>query len=197
MEPKAGIPAARLEPTPYPKGSTPQALSVAHGPSSLPVQGEGALSTARLLDEFVVPAQIAAVSGVRERMADAARSIGFSDEAVEGIRLAVGEAFVNAVKHGSRPPDYAGEDDPGAPIDVRVFQDGDTLVIEIQDQGSGFQPDDVVLTQPGELKSCGRGLIFMRMFMDEVTFEFGKGGTLVRLKKHKPTQAHGTADAGS
>ncbi|MDQ2731340.1 MAG: ATP-binding protein, partial [Armatimonadota bacterium] len=152
MEPKAGIPAARLESTQYPGGgATPTSpVNTAQGLSPDRVDGVEAASPARLLlDEVIVPARIAAVSGVRERMADAARSIGFSDEAVDGIRLAVGEAFVNAVKHGSRPPEFTGDDDagedvPAAPIDLRAFQDGDALVVEIQDQGSGFQPDDVI-----------------------------------------------------
>ena len=54
------------------------------------------------------------------------------------------------------------------------------------DQGQGFDPSTVAdpLAPENLLRAYGRGIFFMRQFMDEVTHSFPvKGGTLVRMVK--------------
>ena len=56
----------------------------------------------------------------------------------------------------------------------------------VKDQGAGFDLADVAdpLAPENLLKAYGRGIFFMRQFMDEVTHSFpAKGGTMVRMLK--------------
>jgi serine/threonine-protein kinase RsbW len=64
----------------------------------------------------------------------------------------------------------------------------DRLEVRVQDQGAGFDPDSLADPTAAEniLKSTGRGIFFMRSFMDDVRYSFpSQGGTLVTMvKKH-------------
>ena len=54
------------------------------------------------------------------------------------------------------------------------------------DQGQGFDPDDVAdpLAPENILKSSGRGIFFMRSFMDDVVLRrASEGGMEVRMVK--------------
>jgi len=56
----------------------------------------------------------------------------------------------------------------------------------VHDQGSGFNPNEVPdpTTDENILKTSGRGIFFMRNFMDEVEWSADpKGGTSVRMIK--------------
>ncbi len=58
----------------------------------------------------------------------------------------------------------------------------------IRDEGPGFDPTSVPdPTDPGNLeKECGRGLLLMRSFMDEV--QFNAPGNQVTMIKHREPQ---------
>jgi serine/threonine-protein kinase RsbW len=65
----------------------------------------------------------------------------------------------------------------------------DLLVVEVQDEGDGFDPTALAnpLDPENVLKSSGRGIFFMRSFMDDVSFVRREhGGTAVRMRKHLP-----------
>ena len=60
------------------------------------------------------------------------------------------------------------------------------LVIRVQDQGEGFEPEEVAdpLAPENMLKSSGRGIFFMRSFMDDVSLSrHPEGGMEVRMVK--------------
>jgi len=62
--------------------------------------------------------------------------IGFTDKEVFGIRLALEEALVNAIKHGNRL-------DPTKTVHVRYQVTHQQFTIEIRDEGPGFDPEGV------------------------------------------------------
>jgi anti-sigma regulatory factor (Ser/Thr protein kinase) len=99
-------------------------------------------------------------------------SYGYLDGDLADIETAVGEALANAAEHGHSA---AGD------MQVRVFIESESVVIEIQDEGCGFGPrlDGV---KPGHDAPRGFGIYLMRHLMDEVRFE----GTCVRLSKRLP-----------
>lgn len=110
------------------------------------------------------------------------------------ISLAIREAAANAVQHGSRQnPDKA------AVIRclVEALDDSRALLVEVSDEGLGFDPEAVPdpLAPENLLKPTGRGILLMRNFMDSVTFEFPEaGGTLVSMRKRfsaSPPEANG------
>lgn len=131
--------------------------------------------------ELKLPSRIEAISEAAGAVADAARRLGFADDALFGIDLAVREAVTNAVLHGNRQ-------DETVPVEIGMTGTDAGLVVTVRDRGAGFDPTRVADPTASEniLKASGRGILFMRTFMDEVAWEHPEGGgTLVRMIKKK------------
>ncbi len=80
------------------------------------------------------------------------------------VPVALSEALSNAMLRGNA-------DDPRKHVHVRVRVDADTLVVDVADEGSGFNIDDCTVdpTAPDLLMGeQGRGLFLMRKLMDQV-----------------------------
>jgi serine/threonine-protein kinase RsbW len=95
------------------------------------------------------------------------------------MSVAVRESVTNAIRHGN---DY----DERKRVAVQVRFGEGTLEVCVSDEGHGFDP--ALLRNPladeNLLRADGRGIFFMRSFMDEVTFTFtGAAGTTVRMVK--------------
>jgi serine/threonine-protein kinase RsbW len=108
--------------------------------------------------------------------------VGFDDEAQHYMSVAVRESVVNAIKHGNRQ-------DESKRVHVQFTVHERALEVEVRDEGRGFDPAGVAdpLAPENLLKAYGRGIFFMRQFMDEVTHSFPpKGGTVVRMLKRVP-----------
>lgn len=109
---------------------------------------------------------------------DALRLHQWCDEDQFSIRMALEEAIMNAIKHGN-------ECDPSKMVRIKIgFND---LIFEatITDRGCGFDPDQVPDPTADENlgKSCGRGVMLMKEFVD--TLEFNECGNKVTLRKAK------------
>ncbi len=130
--------------------------------------------------EFEVPSRPEMIAYIRSRVVEYARTLPFTDEEIEDIRIAVGEAGSNAVRHGS-----IGD----CRISIRMEKRPDCLVVTISDKGCGFDPNVVRIPEPGELVENGRGIVFMRALMDEVKFRFTHPGTSVELIKYLHSKA--------
>jgi serine/threonine-protein kinase RsbW len=108
--------------------------------------------------------------------------VGFDEESVHYMSVAVRESIVNAIKHGNRQ-------DEKKRVLVRLTIHRRLLEVEVRDEGVGFDPEAVPdpLAPENLLKAYGRGIFFMRQFMDEVTHSFPpRGGTVVRMVKRVP-----------
>src|SRR5512134_4166143 len=108
--------------------------------------------------------------------------VGFDEEAVHYMSVAVRESVVNAIKHGNRQ-------DEAKRVHLQFTLHERALEVQVGDQGAGFDPAAVPdpLAPENLLKAYGRGIFFMRQFMDEVTHSFPpKGGTIVRMLKRVP-----------
>ena len=103
------------------------------------------------------------------------------EEAVSSqIGTAVREAVANAIKHGN-------QSDASKQVSVDFGLEGDEIVIEVQDEGLGFDPNRVPnpLEPENLLKPNGRGILLIREFMDRVKYEFQKErGTALIMRKH-------------
>ena len=101
-------------------------------------------------------------------------------EEVSDVKTAVSEAVTNALIHG-----YDGK---VKKIMIRCWIEGQTLYVEIRDEGKGIENvekamEPLFTTRP-ELDRSGMGFAFMEAFMDNVYVESDLGkGTLVRMKK--------------
>jgi serine/threonine-protein kinase RsbW len=105
--------------------------------------------------------------------------VGFGEDAIHYMSVAVRESVVNAIKHGNHQ-------DAEKRVDLLFTIGEKTLEVSIHDQGEGFDPSSIPdpLAQENLLKVDGRGIFFMKSFMDEVSYSFPpEGGTLVRMLK--------------
>ncbi len=111
------------------------------------------------------------------------RLAGLDDEALHWIGVAIRESVINAIKHGNHS-------DPDKSVFVEFAcvppVDPTELIVQVRDQGEGFDPSGLVdpLAPENLLKSSGRGIFFMRSFMDDVSLRrLPEGGMEVRMVK--------------
>lgn len=91
--------------------------------------------------------------------------LGYGEENCFAIRLALEEAIVNAFRHGNK-------NDPAKPISLDWWADSTQLILEVEDQGEGFDPEavpDPTADENIEIPS-GRGIMLMRFYMTEVRY---------------------------
>jgi serine/threonine-protein kinase RsbW len=129
--------------------------------------------------ELKLPSRLEAVGEAANAIADFMTRVGIGEEAAFGIDMAVREGIANAVIHGNKL-------DEDKLVTIRITKSSDTLEFIIQDQGKGFDIETVSDPTAAEniLKTSGRGIFFMRNFMDEVSWStLPEGGTALRLVK--------------
>jgi serine/threonine-protein kinase RsbW len=129
--------------------------------------------------EVVIPSTTEAGQTLLEQIVSRLESLAsFSSRDVFGIRLALDEAIVNAIKHGNQL-------DPEKTVRINCLIQSDLFRVEIEDQGSGFQLEDVPDPTDDENleRPCGRGIMLMRSFMSRV--EYNSLGNHVILEKQK------------
>ena len=120
------------------------------------------------------------VQMVTDRMAHLG---GLDEDAVHWIGVAVRESVINAIKHGNR-------EDLEKLVTVEFTfaptAEPSELIVRVLDQGEGFEPEEIAdpLAPENLLKASGRGIFFMKSFMDDVTLKRGsEGGMEVRMVK--------------
>lgn len=88
--------------------------------------------------------------------------------------LVIREALTNAVRHANKYD-----------IEKKVFYNiilrKNSLEIEIEDQGTGFDWKKVMNRKPIDTNDHGRGFEIMKTYFNEV--EFNEKGTIISLKK--------------
>ncbi len=139
--------------------------------------------------EEVIPSDTAAGQSVQERIIQLLESLSFDERDVFGVRLAIEEALVNAIKHGNRM-------DPTKTVRITCQVARHKVRIEIEDQGEGFQPEEVPDPTSDENleRPCGRGIMLMRAFMSSIAYN--ASGNCVILEKHRsqPEAENGQAE---
>jgi len=114
---------------------------------------------------------------IRKRVTELAESMPFTKWQVDDIRLAVGEAVSNAIRHGCR----WGEHDR---LNVDCIGDDEKLVIRFNYPGDKFDPNAVPVPDPNNPREGGMGIFFMRSAMDVVDYSFDETGTTVTMIKY-------------
>lgn len=131
--------------------------------------------------ELFLPSRLDSVEQAAIEADAFAKKIGFPDEAIYAIDMAVREAVANAVKHGNLL-------DETKQVEMTFEDIPKGLEITIRDFGAGFAIDDIPdPTNPENLlKASGRGILFMRNFAEEVEWtNHPEGGTIVKLCKFR------------
>ena len=110
---------------------------------------------------------------------EALRDRGVADDTRHWVGLALREAVANAIKHGNRL-------DPEKQVEIEATVDPERLELRILDEGGGFDPAGVAdpLAPENRFRASGRGIFYMKRFMDEVEYESApNGGTALTLRK--------------
>jgi len=132
-------------------------------------------------ETFDFPSDARQLSAARKRVSDLLAPLGMPDAAVFDLKVAVGEALANAVRHGSPK----GEGDIVC-VEVRAYRSRVELIVS--DCGAGF--DGTPPASRDQFAPGGRGVLFMRALADSVEFRPSRGGgTDVVLKKHRVVPA--------
>ena len=131
--------------------------------------------------EIELPSKIESVDEAAMMADEFAKSRGFGDNFIDSIDLAIRESVANAVKHGNKF-------DEAKKVKVRFADTSEGFEITVRDFGTGFTVEDIPdPTNPENLlKTNGRGILFMRSFMDEVEWSNPPdGGLLVKMLKKR------------
>ena len=135
--------------------------------------------------ELSIASQLEFIELVTALTDNVTKMVGFDDEANYWINMAVRESVANAVEHGNK---Y----DPNKTVDVRFTVGVDALRVTIRDHGEGFDPASLPdpLDPENLLNPAGRGILYMRSFMDAVDYErHPEGGMLVTMTKRRQSKA--------
>ena len=120
------------------------------------------------------------VDVAEEAVLRVAGEIGFPEDDLHQIGMAVRESMVNAVVHGNR---YNAR----KKVHLSVSRSAERLTIVIGDEGEGFDMNSLPdpLAEENLLKQSGRGLLLIQAFVDEFQMRRRQpSGTEVRMVKY-------------
>jgi serine/threonine-protein kinase RsbW len=104
------------------------------------------------------------------------RLFGYSKKDLFAVRLSLEEAAANAFRHGNR-------NDPNKSVRVRYLVAPSEVLVEVQDDGCGFEVENVPdpLADENQDRPSGRGIFLMRAYSSWVSFH-AKGNCVVFCK---------------
>jgi serine/threonine-protein kinase RsbW len=126
--------------------------------------------------ERTIPSDLTAGHQVLDDLLARLGKEGWDSRDIFGIRLALEEAVVNAIKHGNCH-------DCSKQVHVICRSMAEKIWIKISDQGQGFDPEAVPDCTDAEHIDVpnGRGIMLMRNYMNRV--EYNKKGNVVEMEK--------------
>ena len=130
----------------------------------------------RYSTDLTIPSDPTEARRVQEAIEAALKSYEFAERDIFGVRLALEEALVNAIKHGNQM-------DRAKKVRIAYHVGPDRFDCLVADEGPGFDPGDVPdPTAPENLeRPCGRGLMLMRHYMTHV--RYNDRGNAVAMSK--------------
>ena len=139
-----------------------------------------AVTSSKLNDiEIRFSSNIAYLDLVQDIADNVSKLIGFDADAQYWIALSVREVVTNAIQHGNK-------EDPEKSVCLTFHIRSDRLIISVKDEGVGLTEDQIPdpLDPQNLLKPGGRGIFFVRSFMDSVTFNIlEEGGCEILMEK--------------
>ena len=126
---------------------------------------------------LTIPARAEYITLCRLALTGIARLRALPDELLADLKLALTEAASNSVRHA-----YGG--DHAGVVDISYELLPDRLVIEVTDEGEGFDPNEAD-GPADELSEGGLGIAIIRAIADEVEIGSQPGGRGSRLRFEK------------
>jgi serine/threonine-protein kinase RsbW len=120
---------------------------------------------------------------VRASAAEVGSALGFSDDRVEDLKLAISEAVNNAIEHGNRR-------DSGRLVAVVFEIDGEKLEVRISDEGSGADHFDFSrrVVEEANLETGylrGFGMYLISALVDDYEVNSSHKGTVLTLRLYR------------
>ncbi len=132
--------------------------------------------------QISIPSDTARGHEVQEKILLLLEHFSYSPKDQFGVKLALEEAIVNAIKHGNGL-------DPEKQVHISCDVSADRMRVIIEDEGEGFDPNDV--PDPTDFenldKPSGRGLMLIRAFMSHVEYN-ERGNRVVMEKTRTPAE---------
>ena len=127
-------------------------------------------------EKAVLKGIISELRAVCAKILGAGKNMGYSDDDLFAVHLAMEEAIVNAVKHGNKQ-------DINKNVSIEYDVSPEKIDISVTDEGRGFDSNHLADPRLNEniYKMGGRGVLLIKSYMDEV--EYGKTGNTVRMVK--------------
>lgn len=127
------------------------------------------------MQHFTLPTDLDSLAEIESLIEQIRAERDFGDEVAGNLMMAFHEAVTNAIIHGNKL-------DPSKVVDIKAWFDDHQLVLQVTDQGEGFNPDALPdpLNENNLLKSGGRGVFLIRQFSDDVSFN--DSGNVVTIR---------------
>jgi serine/threonine-protein kinase RsbW len=123
---------------------------------------------------LTIPAKPEYITLSRLALAGLSRVRTLPDDTLADLKLALTEACSNSVRHA-----YG---DGEGHVDISFELHDDRLVVEVADDGSGFEPESAGKGNDDELSEGGLGIAIIRSIADEVEIGGGPQGRGSRLR---------------
>ena len=128
--------------------------------------------------ELHIPSVMGYEKVAMECAASTAKTMGFTEDRIEDLKTAVGEACLNAIEHGNKM-------ETGTKVGITLTIEESRLQVSVKDQGKGI---DQVLTPSIEKKVTGKdkprgwGIFLIKSLVNEVSFEPSpEGGNITKM----------------
>ncbi|MBU1260036.1 MAG: ATP-binding protein [Planctomycetes bacterium] len=127
-------------------------------------------------EKIVLKGIISELRAVCAKVLSWGKNLGYSDDDLFAVHLAMEEAIVNAVKHGNKQ-------DTSKTVSVEYDVSPEKIDISVADEGRGFDSNHLADPRLSEniYKMGGRGVLLIKSYMDEV--EYNTAGNTVRMIK--------------
>jgi serine/threonine-protein kinase RsbW len=122
---------------------------------------------------LTIPAKAEYITLCRLALTGISRLRPLAEETLADLKLALTEACSNSVRHAYQDGD--------GHVDIRYELYPDRLVVEVTDDGEGFDPAHARDAQ-GELTEGGLGIAIIRAIADELEIGTGEDGRGSRLR---------------
>ena len=124
---------------------------------------------------LTIPAKAEYITLSRLALSGLSRVRPLPDETLADLKLALTEACSNSVRHA-----YDEKDGGHVAISFELLED--RLIVEVSDDGAGFELDSAGRNGDEELTEGGLGIAIIRSIADEVEIGGGPGGRGSRLR---------------
>jgi serine/threonine-protein kinase RsbW len=128
--------------------------------------------------ELHIPSIMGFEKVAMECSASVAKRMGFTEDRIEDLKTAVGEACLNAIEHGNKM-------DSSTKVGITLTVEESKLQVSVKDQGKGIDqilPPRIENKIAGKDKPRGWGIFLIKSLVNEVSFEPSpEGGNVTKM----------------